>query len=153
MATGPAELTFVFSLEHGCAIDEASDKLYLVGDFNQWQTSVGQPEWEMKRTKMGGEEVLAWTGPAKAFFADPPVRFKFVTGEHIWLNPANNAPNVMRDDNGTANQFVDPNRTGNHYWRFTVSRPLALSQPWSIAPGGRNAHQACSRTILFRAQG
>jgi pullulanase len=131
--TGADEITFVFPLEHGSPIDPARDKVYVAGDFNGWQKAVGQPEWEMKLSGMDGEQVLAWSGPAEPFFDRALVRFKFVTGEHIWMNPANNAPNVLRDDNGTANQVVDPNRTGDQYWRFTVSRPLALSEDWSIS--------------------
>jgi len=134
--TRPDEITFVLPLEHGCSIKSSRDTLYLAGDFNGWQDSVGRPEWALEPSQMDGEQVLLWSGPAKPFFADPPVRFKFVTGEHIWLNPANDAPNVVRDGNGTSNQFVDPVRTGYHYWRFTVSRPLMLSQAWSISLGG-----------------
>jgi pullulanase/glycogen debranching enzyme len=134
--TAPGTMAFVLPLEHGCPIDPARDRLYVAGDFNGWQAAVGAEAWELKPAKLNGEKVLMWTGPAQKYLADPPVRFKFVTGEHIWLSPPNDAPNVVRDANGTSNQFVDPARTGDHYWRFTASQPLDLSQPWVVSMAG-----------------
>jgi len=147
--TAPGTIAFVLPIEHGCAIDPAKDRLYLAGDFNGWQEAVGAAAWELKPAKLDGEKVLMWTGPAEKYLVDPPVRFKYVTGEHIWLNPANDAPNVVRDANGTSNQFVDPARTGDHYWRFTVSRPLDLAQQWLVSMAGGPAVQLAPGRFFF----
>ena len=48
-------------------------------------------------------------------------RFKFVTGEHQWLLPPDDAPNAVRDEHGNINRVLDPTRTGWHLWRFTVA--------------------------------
>jgi pullulanase len=126
------EVTFVLPLEHGCDIDPARDTVFLGGDFNSWQAAVGKPEWQLLPAELEGERVLMWTGDAARFLATPGLRFKFVTGEHQWLVPPADAPNTVRDAHGNVNRLLDPLRTGWHLWRFTVSQPLDLSEPWSI---------------------
>lgn len=126
------EIAFVLPLEHGCDIDPARDTVYLAGDFNGWQAAVGQPAWQLQPTELEGERVLLWSGDATRFLGTAGLRFKFVTGEHQWLLPPTDAPNVVRDAEGNVNRVLDPSRTGWHLWRFTVSQPLDLAEPWSI---------------------
>jgi len=125
------EITFILPLEHGCDIDPARDTVYLAGDFNGWQHVVGKPEWQMVPAELEGERVLKWSGDA-ARFPGWGQRFKFVTGEHQWLVPPTDAPNVVRDQHGNLNRFLDPTRTGWHLWRFTVREPLSLAEAWTV---------------------
>jgi pullulanase/glycogen debranching enzyme len=126
------EVTFVLPLEHGCDIVPARDTVYLAGDFNGWQEAVGLPEWQLEPAELDGERVLRWSGDV-ATFPGWGQRFKFVTGEHQWLVPPAEAPNAVRDEAGNMNRVIDPARTGAHLWRFTVTEPLALDEPWTAA--------------------
>lgn len=126
-------ISFVLPLEHGCEINPERDKVYLAGDFNGWQEAVGAREWQLQPATLEGERVLRWTGDAARFLAIPGQRFKFVTGEHQWLRPPDDAPNVVRDPAGNANRLLDPARTGWHLWRFTVGQPLNLAESWMVA--------------------
>jgi pullulanase len=125
------EVTFVLPLEHGCDVDPTRDTVYLAGDFNGWQAAVGQEEWKLVPAELEGERVLRWSGDAARFLGWGQ-RFKFVTGEHQWLLPPVDAPNVVRDEHGNVNRVLDPNRTGWHLWRFTVLEPLSLAEPWTV---------------------
>src|ERR1051326_8890045 len=91
------EISFVLPLERGCDVDPAHDTLYLAGDFNGWQLAVGHPEWQMHEDELDGVRVLRWRGVAVQFLVESGQRFKFVTGEHQWLVPPDEAPNVVRD--------------------------------------------------------
>ncbi len=126
------EITFVLPLEHGCNIHPELDTVYLTGDFNDWQQAVGKPEWQLQPALLEGERVLLWTGDATPFFQKPAVRFKFVTGEHQWLTPPGDAPNVVRDAEGNLNRQVEPHRTGHHLWRFSLGEPLDLAEAWTV---------------------
>ena len=125
-------------LEHGCGVDAARDAVYLAGDFNGWQAAIGAPEWRLQPAVLDGERVLLWTGGAARFLTEGGLRFKFVTGEHQWLVPADDAPNVVRDDSGNLNRCLDPTRTGWHLWQFSIGVPLDLAEPrlvtWADAP-------------------
>lgn len=134
------EISFVLPLEHGCDVNPARDAVYLAGDFNGWQAAIGAGEWRLHPAELDGEQVLLWTGDAARFLGVAGQRFKFVTGEHQWLVPPGDAPNVIRDDGGNFNRFLDPQRTGWHLWQFTLGAPLDLAEPrtvtWSDAAPG-----------------
>jgi pullulanase/glycogen debranching enzyme len=129
-------ITFVLPLEHGCDVNPERDAVYLAGDFNGWQAAVGAEEWRLQPAELDGEQVLRWSGEAARFLTQPGLRFKFVTGEHQWLLPPDDAPNVVRDEGGIANRFLDPRRTGWHLWHFTLPAPLDLAEPWTITWAG-----------------
>jgi pullulanase/glycogen debranching enzyme len=131
------KVTFVLPLDHGCDVDPNRDTVYLAGDFNDWQRAIGREEWRLKATVLEGERVLSWSGDAARFLGWTQ-RFKFVTGEHQWLPPPPEAPNVVRDEHGNMNRFLDPGRTGWHLWRFKLKEPLSLAEPWKVgwAEGG-----------------
>ncbi|HEX2853154.1 MAG TPA: alpha-amylase family glycosyl hydrolase [Opitutaceae bacterium] len=127
------EIAFLLPLEHGCDVDPARDTVYLAGDFNGWQAAVGDPAWQLHPAELDGERVLLWRGEAARFLTEPGLRFKFVTGEHQWLVPADDAPNTSRDDRGNFNRVLDPARTGLHLWRFNLAAPLDLAEPRTVA--------------------
>ncbi len=106
--------------------------VYLAGDFNQWMEAVGDPHWEMLRTTLDGDDVFLWHGPAAPFLAESHQRFKFVTGDAQWLDVPQSAPNAVYDSAGNRNRFIDPDRTGQHLYQFTLEHPLDLSSVWRI---------------------
>ena len=137
------EIAFVLPLDHGSNVKAARDAVYLAGDFNGWSAAIGADEWRLKPAKLDGEPVLLWTGDPARFLGGSGQRFKFVTGEHQWLMPPDDAPNVARDENGIFNRFLDPQRTGWHLWQFTLGVPLDLAEPrtvsWSSDEAGSGA--------------
>ena len=130
----PATLAFALPIKHA-GVDPTADRVYVAGSFNGWQASVGDDAWRLKPSELGGERVLMWAGPAGGVMQGDDVRFKFVTGEHQWLHPLDDAPNCVQDDQGNVNRFIDPGRTGGHLWRFELRTALDLSGAWSVAAG------------------
>lgn len=122
-------ISFVLPLEHGCDIDPAHDTVYLAGDFNGWEAAVGQQEWRLAPAELEGGRALVWQREV-AGFPGWGQRFKFVTGEHQWLLPPVEAPNVVRDEAGNLNRVVDQARTGRHLWKFSLKEPLSLAETW-----------------------
>jgi pullulanase/glycogen debranching enzyme len=112
------------------ARDEAA--LYLAGDFNGWQQAVGNGDWRLRPASLGGDPVLILAAQAERFFSSPLTRFKFVTGEHAWLPVSATAPNAARDDGGNLNYVVEPDRTGQHLYAFTLAAPADLSAGWTV---------------------
>ena len=136
-ATG--EFVFALTPGHGTVIDPKRDAIYVAGDFNGWQAAVGREEWRLQPRSLDGEDVLLWTGAAENLLNPSGQRFKFVTGEHQWLGLPDDAPNAFVDGAGNFNRVIDPQRTGRHLWRFTLSQPLDLAETntvaWANSPG------------------
>ncbi len=132
----PDEFVFVLPPGHAAEIERAGDTVYLAGDFNGWQNAAGVEEWRLKPGKLDGESVLLWAGSRERITHAVPARFKFVTGEHLWLSLPNDAPNAVKDDHGNLNRWVDHDRTGRQMWRFTVKNPFDLAEPISVAMAG-----------------
>jgi len=131
----PGELAFVFPLEHGCDIDPARDRVYVAGDFNGWQQAVGNPEWELIPAELDGERVLRWSGPVAKVYWPTIQRFKFATGDNLWLGVPDDASNSVRDAGGNTNRLLDPARTGRHLWHFKLGRPIDLAERWALLAG------------------
>jgi hypothetical protein len=90
-----------------------------------------------------GRKSAALGGAGREFFNGRSPRFKFVTAEHQWLVPPGDSSNLVRDELGNLNRFVDASRTGRHLWRFSLAHPLDLAEPrtvaWADASGGTRA--------------
>jgi pullulanase len=127
------EIYFFLRLEdHPDLVAAPETMVYLAGDFNGWD-AVGRLDWQLRPDSLDGEPVLLWTGRAAPFFANPWPRFKFVTQQHRWIDVPADAPNAQADDLGNRNRVVDPERTGQHLFSFTLAAPLALSESWRIS--------------------
>ncbi|MFA6286329.1 MAG: alpha-amylase family glycosyl hydrolase [Opitutaceae bacterium] len=130
------EIYFFLRLAQHPDINPAVETVYLAGDFNGWQDAVGQAEWALRRASLDGEPVLLWSGASEKFYGTPQMRFKFVTAAHLWLPVNAGAPNAERDGTGNFNLSIDPERTGQHLFKFTLAHPHNLSEPavvrWSV---------------------
>jgi pullulanase len=126
------EIYFFLPLDAHPEIDPTTEAVYLAGDFNGWQHAVGHAEWALLPASLDGERVLLWSGQAASFFAHPELRFKFVTGQHRWLGVPAAAPNAVRDSAGNLNLAINPERTGQHLFRFKLAAPLDLSRAWRV---------------------
>jgi len=141
-ANKKGEIFFFLRLDRYPELAAEGTTVYLAGDFNGWQNAVGQPEWQLRPSKLAGDPVLLWSGPAQRFYTEPYAKFKFVTGEHRWLHVPEMAPNAVRDDGGSTNYMVDPERTGQHLFQFTLAAPLDLSSSCSVVWQGDEAGQS-----------
>lgn len=129
---GNRELTVLLPLALGSGLDPAHEPVYLAGDFNGWSEARGREEWQLHPEEIDGERLLVWRGAAARCFTSEQPRFKFVTAEHRWLLPPEEAPNTVRDAQGNVNRFLDARRTGRHLWEFTSSEALDLSRSWRV---------------------
>lgn len=130
----PGRLSFLLPLEMDSGIDLAADTVYVAGDFNGWGQAVGNPDWRLARSRTGeGGHLLRWSGPEEKVYWPTLQRFKFVTGEHLWLPLPDDASNTVRDDQGNCNRLLDPRRSGRHLWRFVLAAPLDLAERWFVS--------------------
>ena len=111
---------------------DTAEKVYLAGDFNGWHDAVYHEEWLLRPATLDGESVLIWSGRADRFYAQSHLKFKFVTEKGRWLNVPSSAPNAVRDEMGNLNYSIDPDRTGQHLFKFELPAPLDLSASWSV---------------------
>ncbi len=126
------EIVFVLPEAHCGGGNVNRDGAYLGGDFNGWQNAVGRDEWRLQSVEIDGQRVLAWSGPAAGFLEPAGQRFKFVTGEHMWLSVPDDAANAVTDAGGNVNRVIDPQRTGRHLWTFTCARAVDLAEPLMV---------------------
>jgi pullulanase/glycogen debranching enzyme len=145
-------LSFVLPLGPVCEVDPSVDNLFVAGDFNGWQAAAGNASWQLTPSVIDGEAALVCSGPA-GFLLRSAHRFKFVTGEQIWLGLADDIPNLAPDENGMRNRLLDPARTGRHLWRFTVDRPFDLSASWSVGLENAGPPVALGLGVFFQNLG
>jgi pullulanase/glycogen debranching enzyme len=126
------EIWFFIRQESHPEVLANKEQVFLAGDFNGWHDAVFHEEWMMRPASLDGELVLIWSGPAERFFKQPHFKFKFVTNKGRWLNVPASAPNAVRDETGNLNYTIDPDRTGQHLFKFDLAEPLDLSNSWSV---------------------
>lgn len=118
----------------------AGEKVYLSGGFNGWHEATFSDEWLLHEASMDGTPALVWSGKADRFNSYPHQRFKFVTKAGRWLHVNPSAPNAVRDEHGNVNYTIDPERTGQHLFKFDLAKPLDLSESWSVQWDGEDGH-------------
>jgi pullulanase/glycogen debranching enzyme len=123
---------FFLRLDQHPELAESGERVYLAADFNGWHEAIGNDEWVLRAASMDGSPALVWSGKADRFFTYPHQRFKFVTESGRWLYVPHSAPNAVRDEIGNVNYSIDPERSGQHLFRFEVSQPLDLSEACSV---------------------
>lgn len=122
------QLWFVLVPEKLPWLDPTRTAVYVAGDFNDWGQAVGRAEWQLQPETIAGRRLLVLKKKADVFAATPHRRFKFVTGDQHWIDVPYSAPNFARDELGNANLAIDPDRTGQHRFRFETELPLELSE-------------------------
>ncbi|MET0262475.1 MAG: alpha-amylase family glycosyl hydrolase [Rariglobus sp.] len=132
------DIWFFIRIAQHPELAKVKEKIYLAGDFNGWNEAIFNDEWQLHEASMDGDPALVWSGRADKFYAFPHQRFKFVTEKGRWLPASPSAPNAVRDDLGNVNYSIDPERTGQHLFKFDLAEPLDLSESWSVnwANGG-----------------
>jgi pullulanase len=127
-----AEIRFFIRYSDHPELAASGEKVYLAGGFNGWHEAAFHDEWLLQPSSLDGDPVLLWTGKAERFYAEPHLRFKFVTERGRWLPVSGLAPNAVRDEAGNINYSIDPERTGQHLFKFELAEALDLSRSWSV---------------------
>ena len=125
----PRSMIFLVDPETLGEFELGKDKLFLAGNFNDWQTAVGDKEWRLKREHIDGKLWLTKHVP-RAWLANRekeigPLTFKFVRGDNHWFQVDASAPNRVLDPQGVANYRCHLERTGRHVWQFDLGEDLA----------------------------
>lgn len=92
-------------------------RVYLGGEFNDWEQAIGQTEWELKPVSQVAETTYEVRVPIKLIPEGRVLAFKFITEEGDWLDVPDSAPNSVLKD-GVANFTFNPAQTGHHIFRY-----------------------------------
>lgn len=117
--------------EHSWA-DFGSMPVYVAGDFNGWEQAVGQPGWALEAGEVNGRAVWLLRKPGADLLTEPPQQFKFITGDHRWLDLPREATNLMPDGKGHFNRGLLKHRTGRNLFEFTTTEPVLLNQTHTV---------------------
>lgn len=101
--------------------------VFVAGDFNDWRPFDRDGKWRLRAKRIGARRVLAASFPISPDFVEARSQFKFVTEDRRWLQPPDNAPNLVRNAQWNTNLAIDPTRTGHHRFLVTTADPLDLS--------------------------
>jgi len=126
------QVVFVLDPKEHSWVNFEHTPVYVAGDFNGWQEAVGQEAWAMAPGEVNGRTVLLLRKPAGNLLTDPPQHFKFVTGDHRWLDLPRDGSNLVPDEKGRLNRALYRNCTGRNLFCFTTAEPVLLNQTYSV---------------------
>jgi hypothetical protein len=124
---GDNEVCFMLDPAEHTWVDFATMPVYVAGSFNGWEAVVGQAEWRLAPEESQGRPWLVLRVKAAELWKHKAPRFKFVTGDHRWLDLPRDATNVAKDETGHYNRALWSERTGRNL--FTRSRCSATAPP------------------------
>lgn len=99
---------------------EAECEVYLGGDFNDWESAIGFPDWKLtaERVKGGTDERMYEVRiPSERIPLDRNSAFKFVTSTGEWLDVPEGVPNLLLTHTGVRNFKLNPTQSGQHIFR------------------------------------
>ena len=92
----------------------------VVGPFNDWGRRGGQEDWEL-RPRECSDGTLLWERAVPVERLNGEGRhFRFVSSDWHWLRPSAAATNLVSDEAGNVNYFLEPLRGGGHVFLFDV---------------------------------
>ena len=121
-------LVFILNPESYPSIDYEETRVFLAGDFNDWQEAVGKRKWRLKWEIFDGIRCLIYRDGQGEISLDEEHAFKFVTEHDHWLPVDMDAPNDRSDEDGRWNYTFLPDVTGSHRFRFELDEPVDLSE-------------------------
>ncbi|MFK7808911.1 MAG: alpha-amylase family glycosyl hydrolase [Saprospiraceae bacterium] len=86
------QLTFIFDES---TYNVKPEKVYITGEFRNWDTALDQPQWELKKT---GEQWLLTIKNQNFDVVNQNSKFKFRINEGDWIEPPSDAPNRKGGD-------------------------------------------------------
>ena len=101
------------------AIDE-EERVFLVGDLNQWDWYENPDKWELIRNDEGYFLDLNW----EEISLIGSFEFKFLTDCGRWIGPRDNYPSIRYAENGAINFLFDARRSGRDIFRIKMVKPV-----------------------------
>ncbi len=126
------QVVFVLQPADHPGVDFERTPVFVSGEFNGWTEAIGRPEWQLKRGELLDRACWLLTVPPDQLLHDPPLKFKFVTGDARWLALPLDATNGVKDDKGHLNLALYAHRTGRNLFQFTTTEPLEPSRTYSV---------------------
>lgn len=148
--TDDGMLVFVLDPTEHSWVNFEEMPVYVGGSFNGWQDAIGRSEWALVPGELNGRPVRMLRRPAGPLLAGPPQLFKFVTADNRWLDFPRDATNLVGDGNGHFNRAIHSDRTGRNLFRFTTTKPVPLSQSYSVVHVRDGRHPPKTRLRLGR---
>ena len=106
---------------------EVGDPVFVVGDFNGWDESIGDLKWRLDRVNEPDHPGLKLSIPLSEIDFSNGTGFKFVSHEGHWFSLPAGATNIYKDSRGISNYFVDHDRSGPHLLIIDPATPIDLS--------------------------
>ena len=95
-------------------------KVYLAGDFNQWEKAIGKSTWELQLADGSEHTHYDLIVPAGKLPVSRSAEFKFVTENGDWLDVPDSAPNRIDSPLQASNFIFNPAQSGRHIFRFQL---------------------------------
>ena len=115
------EVVFVLDPADHSWVEFGKMPVYVAGDFNGWEQAIGQVEWALEPGRVNGRDAWLLRRPDAGLLTEPPQQFKFVTGDHRWLELPREATNLVPDGKGHFNRALLQHRTGRNLFEFTTT--------------------------------
>ena len=126
------QVVFVLDPAEHSWVEFGKMPVYVAGDFNGWELAIGQAEWAMEPGEVNGRAVWLLRRPGAELLTEPPLQFKFITGDNRWLELPREATNLLPDGRGHFNRGLLRHRTGRNLFEFTTTEPALLNQAHSV---------------------
>jgi len=128
--------------------------IYLAGDFNGWDDAIGDAQWQLKPLSAEADTTYCLRVPMKWLPKLERAEFKFVTGEGLWLDAPESAPNRLVREDGICNFVFNPAQSGRHVFEFTTPsdyEPIGKEKIVWEASGVEEVHELPHTQYLTRA--
>jgi pullulanase len=116
---------------------EPAERVFLVGDLNQWNGQASPVNFELKQVEAGYAIDVAWDD----LMEHAPFEFKFLSDQGKWFGPKDFLPCPINSAyEGARNFLFDPKRSGRDIFQFKIARPRMGDEvkSWKSAiPQGR----------------
>jgi pullulanase/glycogen debranching enzyme len=131
------DITFYFDPATYDLTVSPNDLIALAGNFNGWDASGRQGQWQL--TKVAG--VGLWELTVQLDGLRPPpgqqhLEFKFVVNQSNWLTAPDRAPNRAPDGRGNVNLRIDPTLRGGRTLRIYTGAPIDLDTNYLLIIDG-----------------
>ena len=109
----------LFSPGIGADFIEQGERVFLVGDLNQWDWSENPAKWELICRDQNFSLNLNWEELAQLHSFE----FKFLTDRGRWFGPHDFYPSTKKAENGATNYLFDSRRSGRDIFKVMLVNP------------------------------
>ncbi len=128
---------------------KSDNEIFLAAEINNWEPFSDPCRWKMSREQDGWSLLLNWDELAR----QSPFAFKFVTNDHVWLEPNDYFESIETSGEGVRNFLFDSARSGRDILRFEVVNKARLDglDYWrQVQPKGEFGYSKQNGSHIFR---